>query len=225
MTAAGAARLRRRRSSSTSRTAGCLRARRSSTTDRLDVPRGRRVPARRGVPAAEGGLGVRVRGDVDRSRGDALLRSRRRADLRAPLRPRGRGPVRDACAPRRLLVALVVPGVAGAHATLAGGDARPSRVASRSSPPRSGSRSTSPSRRRPTRSSSCRGRAPRLGRVRQAARGTVIRVPVSGLVRRRGLHRALARALRRRPRRHRRLHVRGRRRRRRRRPRRSAPPG
>src|SRR5262249_39145829 len=60
----------------------------------------------------------RVRADVRRRRGDALLRSRRRSDLRAHLAPRGRAaPMR-----RALFVAsfcaLALPGQAFAHATL-----------------------------------------------------------------------------------------------------------
>ena len=63
-----------------------------------------------------GRLGVRLRGDLDRRRGDAVRRPRRRPDLRASLGPRRRGAV------RRALVAVArgarASGAAVAHATL-----------------------------------------------------------------------------------------------------------
>ena len=60
-----------------------------------------RVPARRGDPSAPRAVGVRVRADVRRVRGDAVLRPRRRVDLRSPLRACGRQAVETAAAPRR----------------------------------------------------------------------------------------------------------------------------
>ena len=87
--------------------------------DRLDARRLGRVPARRGVPASTSGLGVGVCGDVGRGRRDALRRPGRRADLRAPLRPGGRGAVRRSLLAAAAL-ALVVPGLASAHASLSG---------------------------------------------------------------------------------------------------------
>ena len=55
--------------------------------------------------------------DVDRARGDAVLRPRRRADLRPPLRPGGRPAGEARCSPWRSRRSWF-PGVAFAHATL-----------------------------------------------------------------------------------------------------------
>ena len=69
--------------------------------DRVDAARGRDLPARPGAPAAPLRLERRVRDDLDRARSDAVLRSRRRPDLRPSLRVRRRPAVRRRAARRR----------------------------------------------------------------------------------------------------------------------------
>src|SRR5439155_3439577 len=85
---------------------------------RLDARRRGAAPARARVPAALGRAEDGVRGLRDRAVGDALLRPRSRAGLRPSLTARGApAPVRRV-ALFVVLVALVAPAAASAHATL-----------------------------------------------------------------------------------------------------------
>ena len=108
-----------RRSSSTSRTPGSSRGRRSSTTRSVGRCSSQRSSRSGRFCSRAARLARRVRGDVDRARGDAVLRSGCRADLRPPLRPRRWRPVRQLA--RRDAHGARAPRYgASAHATLVG---------------------------------------------------------------------------------------------------------
>ena len=137
------------------------------------------------LPPAPRGVVVRVRADLRRDGGDAVRRPRRRVDLRAPLRSRGRQAVRRRpSSPPSLAVALVVP-------ARRVGPRDDEGVAPRGAGPGRDAADRGHAPLRPVRRGAARrDRRARAGRAqalrapsRSRTADTVMRAPVAGLVR------------------------------------------